>query len=247
MDTHLATISATLDAIDRLHATAPSSSRNTYRPFTCAVLNTYKLDVLDYIRDADQVESNLFWYPPLPGAASLATGGASGEAPLTNENAPVITRVPQPKEFVPPTPLRKTAREAESRGLVEYNARTLLKAAQRLLDNYHQAPRARKHIRSLLKRHTELEKQKAQYESSIAYSEQMIERLSNPTTSKEATTALLGSSRPPEIVDEDIRKLQDAIRNEKMEILAIEQTTEDLLERVSRLGTVTVPSSYLTL
>ena len=140
MDTHLTTLGATLDAIARLHESVPSSSKNVYRPFTCAVLNTYKLDVLDYIRDADQVESNLFWYPPQAGGggvgAAKTEGGEEkkeGEAVATPVG--VSARLPEPREYVPPTPLRKTAMEAEAKGLVRFNARTLLKAAQKLLDN----------------------------------------------------------------------------------------------------------------
>ena len=133
MDVHLTTIGSTLDAIARLQADAPSSSRGVYRPFTSAVLNTYKLDVLDYIRDADQVESNLFWCPPPAGAAI----GGKGEQETVEEGMTlgVSSRLPEPKEFVPPTPLRTNAIEAEAKGLVQFDARTLLKAAQTLLNN----------------------------------------------------------------------------------------------------------------
>jgi hypothetical protein len=133
MDTHLTTIGSTLVAIAWLHSNAPSSSKNVYRPFTCAVLNTYKLDVLDYIRDADQVESNLFWYPPLPGVSS----GNKADAEEVEEAVAsgITTRLPEPKEFVPPTPLRQNVIDAEAKGLVQFDAKTLLKAAQRLLTN----------------------------------------------------------------------------------------------------------------
>lgn len=135
MDAHLTTIGSTLDAIARLQASTPSSSKNVYRPFTCAVLNTYKLDVLDYIRDADQIESNLFWYPPLPGGIS----GNKGDVEVAAEGAAIAPgiaiRLPEPKEFIPPTPMRKNALEAEAKGLIQFDARTLLKAAQRLLEN----------------------------------------------------------------------------------------------------------------
>lgn len=132
MDTHLTTITSTLDAIARLHAATPSSSKNVYRPFTCAVLNTYELDVLDYIRDADQVESNLFWYPPPPGGPN----GSKAVEVAEDAIAPgIATRLPEPKEFIPPTPMRKNAMEAEAKGLIQFDARTLLKAAQRLLEN----------------------------------------------------------------------------------------------------------------
>lgn len=133
METHLTTIGSTLEAIARLHANTPSSSRNIYRPFTCAVLNTYKLDILDYIRDADHVESNLFWYPPVPVAPSGSN--AEAEAGQDTITSGVAARLPETRQIVPPTPLRKTAIEAEAKGLVQFEARTLLKAAQRLLDN----------------------------------------------------------------------------------------------------------------
>jgi hypothetical protein len=133
METHLTTMMSSLEAIARLHANTPSSSRNVYRPFTCAVLNTHKLDVLDYIRDADQVEANLFWYPPPPGGSNGTKGEVEKEVETIVPGAGA--RLPELKEFIPPTPLRKNVLEAEARGQVQFDARTLLKAAQKLLDN----------------------------------------------------------------------------------------------------------------
>ncbi|UZJ51779.1 hypothetical protein CBS101457_001099 [Exobasidium rhododendri] len=232
METHLTTIGSTLDAILRLHASAPSSSKNVYRPFTCAVLNTYKLDVLDYIRDADQVESNLFWYPPLPGTSS----GNKAEAEWSEDNvvSAVTTRLPEPREFIPPTPLRKNVLEAEAKGLVHFDARTLLKAAQRLLANYHHAPRARKHVKALLKQNSELERQMSQQEVSLSRIETLIARLSHAESRKELVVSV--SEKPHSLVNpnEEIRTLQESIKREQMEIFAIEQTTEDLLEKRQR-------------
>jgi len=75
----------------------------------------------------------LFWYPPPPGGIN----GNKGESEKVEETVTpgVTTRLPEPKEFIPPTPLRKNVVEAEAKGLVQFDARTLLKAAQKLLEN----------------------------------------------------------------------------------------------------------------
>jgi vacuolar-type H+-ATPase subunit I/STV1 len=98
----------------------------------------------------------------------------------------------------------------------------------------HHAPRAKKHIKALLKRRSELEKQVIQQESSISKTEALIAKLSNPEEVKEVANSVTKKKAVPTNVDEEIRKLQASIRREQMEILAVEQTTEDLLEKVSR-------------
>lgn len=238
METHLTTLSATLDAISRIHN---KPSRSSSRPFTSAILNTHKLDVLDFIRDADQFEANLFWYPPRTGDA----GGSNVAGPSTRArdehaksamSAPEINvapRLPEPKAFNPPTPLRKAAKEAEARGLVEFDARTLLKAAQRLTDNYHSVPRARKHIKALLKKHADLQRTIRDLDNSIAENDVLIAKVqANPAlVTSGGRTSKSGDGN----ASLDIDKIQEDIRREEMEILAIEQTMEDLQEQKKKM------------
>lgn len=241
METHLTTLSATLDAISRLHS---KSSRSSSRPFTSAILNTHKLDVLDFIRDADQFEANLFWYPPRTGD----TGGSNVAGPSTRSrddnvksgmSAPEINiapRLPEPKAFIPPTPLRKAAKEAEARGLVEFDARTLLKAAQRLTDNYHSVPRARKHIKTLLKKHADLQRTIRDLDNSVAENDNLIAKIqANPEL---VTSSGRNSKSGNGNASLDIEKIQEDIRREEMEILAIEQTMEDLQEQKKKFKQV---------
>lgn len=96
----------------------------------------------------------------------------------------------------------------------------------------HHAPRARKHIKALLKQQSELEKQIRQHEAALKRTEALVNKLSDPDQVKQMKSASSSRSVPRENVNDEIRKLQDDIRNEKMEILAIEQTTEDYLEKV---------------
>lgn len=202
MDVHLATIASALDSIGRLHV----KSAATPRPFTSAVLNTQRLDVLDFIRDADPFESNLFSREP---------EGEAGPSDIT-----LGRRQPERRAYVPPTPLRKQAKDAEARGLVEFDARTLLKAAQRLLDNYHNAPRARKHIKALLRKHTELQRTISGLNESVSQTADLLAELA----------ASLRTDPPAaKMADErEAKALQEQIRREEMEIVAIEQTMEEL-------------------
>ena len=98
----------------------------------------------------------------------------------------------------------------------------------------HHAPRARKHIKTLLKRHSELEKQTMQYETALMDTESLVSRLSHPEHAKELVASSASKSSGVLDSDEEVRTLQENIRRERMEILAVEQTTEDLLEKVSR-------------
>ena len=238
METHLTTLSATLDAISRLHN---KSSRPSSRPFTSAILNTHKLDVLDFIRDADQFEANLFWYPPRTGEVGGSNVAGTSARARDDHNKPAFSapeiniapRLPEPKAFNPPTPLRKAAKEAEARGLVQFDARTLLKAAQRLTDNYHSVPRARKHIKTLLKKHADIQRTIRDLDKSVAENDALIARIqADPSL---VTSVGRNSKSRDGNASLDIEKLQEEIRREEMEILAIEQTMEDLQEQQKKL------------
>lgn len=151
MDTHLSSLEATLAALAQLHNRTAIDARSP-RPFTAAVINSLKLDVLDFIRDADTFEASLFWYPTSSTAAGTsgkaATSGGRVPAPSLATTAHAVDdavtaprdqlgapKVPERREYVPPTPLKKTTHESGTQGIEQFDARTLLKAAQKLMDN----------------------------------------------------------------------------------------------------------------
>lgn len=72
-----------------------------------------------------------------------------------------------------------------------------------------------------------------QYETAISRSEALMNKLSNSEQGKEMTASLSSLSIPSQAIDVEIQRLQESIRKEKMEILAIEQMTMELLENVS--------------
>jgi predicted RNase H-like nuclease (RuvC/YqgF family) len=98
--------------------------------------------------------------------------------------------------------------------------------------NSHHAPRARKHVKALLKQNSELEKQLSQQDDNLSKIESLIARLSDADSRKKFADSSSAKKLQPSGSNDELRRLQDAIKREKMEILAIEQTTEDLLERV---------------
>ena len=145
MDIHLSTLGATLGAIRALHAESRAAALRPL-PFTAAMLNLPALDVLAYIRDADALDAALFTYPALPAAADdtaerssssktrrdagAAASSTSAAAAADDAASLLAPRLPEPRQFLPPTPLRKPAPER-----APYDARTLLLAAQKLVDN----------------------------------------------------------------------------------------------------------------
>jgi predicted nucleic acid-binding Zn-ribbon protein len=97
-----------------------------------------------------------------------------------------------------------------------------------LLDSHH-APRARKHVRNQLKELSDVEKQIRQHESMIKRNEALISKLSDPGQAKQMAGSLSRKAS-----NDEIQKLQDSIRKEEMEILAIDQLTQDLQKKVCR-------------
>lgn len=186
MDASLASIRT---ALEQLHAqnvaTISHAKRTAY--FTNAVLNPQRLDILELIRDADAFEASLYVSaPPEP---------TPGPSTAPAEPKPHFRSVPVP------TPL-KQSHHADS------DARTYLLAAEKLLQNYHNAPRARKHIRMLLKRDAELQRHISRYHATI----------------DQAGKAQLFARTPPPPPTRAKRSeaLQAEIQREKMEILALE-------------------------
>lgn len=189
METHLAAIHTSLDQLHALHARmAESSSRHPY--FTNAVLNPTHVDILELIRDADAFEASLFVAP------KGERVGAS-EAPK-----PALRPVPVP------TPLKQPRTESS-------DARTYLLAAEKLLQNYHNAPRARKHIRMLLRREGELQRHMARYQATI---EQASKAQAQQVTAGPAPSP----TRAPSVDAAKLQRIKDEIQRERMEILALE-------------------------
>lgn len=243
MDAHLTTLATALDAITDLQQKSPHTQSR--RPFTAAVLNTYKLDVLDFIRDADAFEARLFWYPPHSAAGpskgtwTKSTGTHTPGRPVAKDEAPQshaigAPRHPEVRTFEPPTPLRGGTRDSGLREKQEFDARVLLKAAQKLMDNYHNAPRARKHVKNLLRKHADLQKQQKDLEATIAENDTLISRLSNPHQNKDFVQSRRSTAQPERSVEDmkkERKKIAELIKKEEMEIMAIEQTTEELWEQ----------------
>ncbi|KAE8226730.1 hypothetical protein CF319_g705 [Tilletia indica] len=163
MDTELSSLYATLRGIEILHASIAQASTKP-QPFTNAVLNTHDLPVLSYIRDADPLEAGLFFYP---GSQKQDQKDQQQSQQQHQQQAPVHEmtaeeqyallnpRGPEIKPHQPPTPLRRPVPAGGKAGQDDYDAKVLLLAAQKLLDNYHKAPRARKHIKALQKRNAD--------------------------------------------------------------------------------------------
>ncbi|WFC94596.1 hypothetical protein MBRA1_001229 [Malassezia brasiliensis] len=197
MDTHLDALQRTLDALHTQLAYTKEEQQNPSY-FTNAVLRTNQLDILELIRDADQLEASLFAYPARDDGAERG-----GEGPLT----------PQPRAVHIPTPLRRSATDAPG----AHSARFYLEAAEKLMQSYHNAPRARKHIRMLLKRDGEVQRHIQRYASTIEHAKN-----TQPTP---------GKARPNRARVSDngeLRQLRDEIQREKMEIVALENMLAEL-------------------
>ncbi|KAE8222639.1 hypothetical protein CF326_g8341 [Tilletia indica] len=143
MDTELSSLYATLRGIETLHASIAQASTKP-QPFTNAVLNTHDLPVLSYIRDADPLEAGLFFYP---GSQKQDQKDQQQSQQQHQQQAPVHEmtaeeqyallnpRGPEIKPHQPPTPLRRPVPAGGKAGQDDYDAKVLLLAAQKLLDN----------------------------------------------------------------------------------------------------------------
>lgn len=198
MEAQLASIRASLESLHTQNiATIAHASRPAY--FTNAVLNPQRLDILELLRDADALESSLFVTNRQP----------------NSENAPGPSTTPaEPKPFLRPVPVPTPLKQAPTS---DTDARTYLLAAEKLLQNYHNAPRARKHIRMLLKREAELQRHMARYKATI---DQAGKTPAQHHARPSGTTATPGSQSRPS--SQSLRQLKDDIQREKMEILALE-------------------------
>lgn len=197
METHLAAIHASLDQLHALHARiSESSSRPSY--FTNAVLNPGRVDILELIRDADAFEASLFVAP---------TKGERTGAP----------EAPKPalRPVAVPTPLKQPRTEPS-------DARTYLLAAEKLLQNYHNAPRARKHIRMLLRREGELQRHITRYQATIEQASKAQAQQTSTSSSGPAPHEASSPTRAPRVDAAEWQRIKEEIQRERMEILALE-------------------------
>lgn len=108
----------------------------------------------------------------------------------------------------------------------------------------HNAPRARKHVKTLLRKHTEMQRQIQSTNAYITQTEDLISRLSHPTQGKQFVSSLREpkettstsstnrhgqQSRENGSLQEEKRGLIQDIKREEMEMMAIEQTVDELL------------------
>ena len=112
METQLDALQHTLSGLHEQNKVAKEQNRRpTY--FTNAVLRSGPQEILDLIRDADQLEASLFTCPPQ-------------DDPKDRNHT---QSTPMPRSIHIPTPLRKSASEVPD----EHNARYFLLAAENLM------------------------------------------------------------------------------------------------------------------
>jgi hypothetical protein len=138
--------------------------------------------------------------------------------------------------------------------MAQYDARALLVAAQRLNENYQRLPRNRKHIRILLKKHNESAGQVDGNNVQAAKIEEVLTRIANgeDVSSLEELPALLSNGaeggekvkveeekrkkqlRKLKELREKAQRIKDELNREEMEVLALEEMREELLQQVSQ-------------
>lgn len=115
MEAPLASLHGSLDAI-RAQCSASKSTDSAPSYFTNAVLRPDNVDILELIRDADQLEASMFAYPP---------------EDVERERGAETPRAPQIKPVHIPTPLRKGVTSAPG----EHSAQFYLLAAEKLMQS----------------------------------------------------------------------------------------------------------------
>lgn len=257
MEAALQSLTNTLGAINTRQAAVRKRARKgaNATPFTTAVLNRERLDIITYIRDADpHTEASLFWYPPAARASQQARAGPSSLTAKSHQSGSgraagqpaddqtesellIAPRLPEPRHIAPPTPLRKgfssKAKEYASADDGPADAHVLLQAAQRLNDTYRRAPRAAKHIKTLIKTHSTLTSTIKQYEVLIRENERKLRNASDgkgPVEDVEPDTAAQSrdDARDDGKLQQDLTRIQETIQNEELEILALEEMIAEL-------------------
>lgn len=255
MENALQSLTNTLDAINSRQAAARKRARKgaNATPFTSAVLNRERLEIYTYIRDADaQTEANLFWYPPVPQAASSSRAGpsstnnrpasarANGAEDANDADLLLAPRLPEPRHIAPPTPLRNSNSMSNKQSFQSQNdqsvdAQALLRTAQLLNDTCGKGSRTRKHIKGLMKTHDAYVRSIKIYEQQIRQSEAELRATAEgkpiPTaqlsSTDETTRAPAGSSANDQL-NANLSKVQESIEKEELEILALDEMIREL-------------------
>ncbi|EST08856.1 hypothetical protein PSEUBRA_001565 [Kalmanozyma brasiliensis GHG001] len=257
MDNALQSLTNTLDAINSRQAAARKRARKgaDATPFTSAVLNRERLEIYTYIRDADaQTEANLFWYPPVPQAASSSRAGpsssnhraahdasvrANGAVDANDADLLLAPRLPEPRHIAPPTPLRNNNVASNKQSFQNQNdqsvdPRVLLLAAQRLNDTCGKGSRTRKHIKGLLKTHAGYIQDIKSYEQQIRQWEAQLRAtaegkpISQFSSIETDTTPAASTTSANEQLNADLAAVQDSIKKEELEILALGEMLKEL-------------------
>ncbi|PWN28709.1 hypothetical protein BDZ90DRAFT_230732 [Jaminaea rosea] len=274
MDVHLSTLDATLASIAQLQRHVLTNPKP--QPFTNAYLAPIDATLLasprpprDFIRECDAFERRLFHFPAPGGMIDDGSDSSAAdrmqqqhrdvEEEAADVAAELVPRKPEIRTVSVPTPLRPSAqgggnRNGGARGSKQYDARASLMAAQRLNDNYQRAPRARKHIRHLLKRNTELSTAASAHTAQAAKLEDVLARIASgqdPNTMMDELSALLDGSNSIDAptatsstsqddkakkrrlreMREKLQTAREELNREEMEVLALEEMREDMLRR----------------
>ncbi|CAO1637051.1 unnamed protein product [Parajaminaea phylloscopi] len=291
MDAHLSTLNETLHSVATLQrhlftAPRPQPFTNAFLDSIDPSLVSQTGAARVFIRECDPFERNFFHFPPAGSllsddAVQAADGDWNGGhlqnatqedpdacsiSPRPDHTPDVLHRFPQIKNVAVPTPLRPSvANASRGRGISaseqHHDARTFLLAAQRLSDNYQRAPRARRHIRLLLKRHKEVLAESSAQAAQAAKLEHLIARLASREQSdllRDEINTLLGANiasttdpgdaavaaQSKTAQDDEarrrnrLREMQDSIaatrselNTEEMEVLALEEMRDDVLAK----------------
>lgn len=287
MESHLSTLDATLASIAQLQR--PLFTHPAPRPFTLAFLDRREGGQRgrDFIRESDSIERRLFHFPPPNGGGESSDGQGYDVAPAAPGTPPpaqdVLLRNPQVRSVAVPTPLRSgkggggrvgvddsdvttsTRRRSTAAAPPQYDAYALLVAAQRLNDNYQHGPRARKHIKGLIKQAKESSAQNAAHADQAAKLELVLSLLASgksvedivrdrddlagvlggevaaqaasaPSASSSASSSSLNSAQRLRQLHQRTQDLKAQLNREEMEVLALEEMREDVVERVSSGG-----------
>lgn len=179
----------------------------------------------------------------------------------------VFLRKPQVRSVAVPTPLRPSTTSGDKSSTrlskavpsqsqsqsTQYDARSLLIAAQRLNDNYQHGPRTRKHIKTLLKQAKDSISQSQIHNDRIVKLEKVLALLASGTNvddigtdqlrellgvdgltvaqEKKPSTSASSSTRIREL-RKRTEEIKAQLNREEMEVLALEEMREEVMAKV---------------
>ena len=286
MEAHLQALASSLQSIHDLHtrtaygrhgssssanssssaaAGPPPSSLPTlgrqHFPFTKAILNSDDNDILDFIRDANHLETSLFWYPPaansqaegardgsrkrsaLP-ASGAGAGGKDAPAAASIDDLSAVRAAPALRQATPPTPLKAMSKDLEAAGKLVWESRTLLLTAQRLAQGEEKFTRTKKHVKEMIKKSGEVEKARKRFQEKSAQMQEAIKlgpeghkRKLEEETKKAKANAVAATSGKGTLGQQELSKkikaLKQELQQEEMEIFALEEMKIELQSKVS--------------